>query len=387
MLRVKIVILQSKSALGFTSGELRVAKNEQHLLNSYGHQVKLIEYGPGKLNNMFLKMYYLLSSIWSFRSYYEVKHILSKVKPDIVHFHGLYPFLTLSSLIAAKRSEAKVILTLHNVSLICLEGAFYRKGEFCNICLTKSQLNGVVYGCYKNPIASTFRFISNKISSICNIYERSCDEIISVSEFIRGMHSGKLSNALTTKYNYVIEKVEQNNKRPIDETITFVGRLTYSKGIATIIYLAKNLRNVNINIIGDGPELDLITDLSRNSKYNKIKVLSNLSNKRVQEIIQQSSCVIVPSMCAESFSLVAAEAMMNKTPIVCYNVGGLGEIVAKSSSGIAVEINDKPLFMEAVLLILSDRAESNKMGQNGYVFAKNNFGRDRNYNILFQVYK
>lgn len=388
---MKILILQSKSALGYTSGELRVAKNELHLLNSYGHQVELIEYGPGKLNNIFSKFYYVLNSIWSFKSYYEIKKILNKTKPDIIHFHGLYPFLTLSSLIAAKKSQSKVILTLHNVSLVCLEGAFYREGEFCNKCLTKSQLNGVFYGCYKNSIASFFRYISNKISFILKIYDRSCDKIISVSDFIKEMHSTKLSNELITKYNYVIEKTKQNKVAPIDNNITFVGRLTYSKGVDTLIYLLNNLENVNINIIGNGPELNLITDLLQKRKNNNlrtsIKLFSNLSNNLVQEMIQKSSCVIIPSICAESFSLVAAEAMINKTPIVCYNVGGLGEIVKKSNSGIVVEVNDRLLFKKSILLILSDHLNSKKMGLNGYVFAKKNFSREKNYNILLELYK
>jgi|TARA_B110000114_G_C15079297_1_gene393309 glycosyltransferase involved in cell wall biosynthesis len=385
---LKILILQSKSALGFTSGELRVAKNELHLLNSYGHQVELVEYGPGKLNNIFSKIYYVLNSVWSFKSYYEIKNILNETMPDIVHFHGLYPFLTLSSLIAAKKSQSKVILTLHNVSLVCLEGAFYRKGKFCNKCLTKSQLNGVFYGCYKNSIASFFRYISNKISYIFKIYDRSCDKIISVSDFIKEMHSSKFSNELITKYNYVIEKTKKNKVEPIDKTITFIGRLTYSKGVDTLIYLLNKLENVNINIIGNGPELNLITDLLQNRKNNNlIKIFSNLSNNLVQEIIQESSCVIIPSICAESFSLVAAEAMINKTPIVCYNVGGLGEIVKKSNSGIVVEVNDKLLFKKSISLILSDHLNSKKMGLNGYVFAKKNFSREKNYNILSEIYK
>ena len=385
---MKILILQSKSALGFTSGELRVAKNELHLLNSYGHQVELVEYGPGKLNNIFSKIYYVLNSVWSFKSYYEIKNILNETMPDIVHFHGLYPFLTLSSLIAAKKSQSKVILTLHNVSLVCLEGAFYRKGKFCNKCLTKNQLNGVFHGCYKNSIASFFRYISNKISYIFKIYDRSCDKIISVSDFIKEMHSSKFSNELITKYNYVIEKTKKNKVEPIDKTITFIGRLTYSKGVDTLIYLLNKLENVNINIIGNGPELNLITDLLQNRKNNNlIKIFSNLSNNLVQEIIQESSCVIIPSICAESFSLVAAEAMINKTPIVCYNVGGLGEIVKKSNSGIVVEVNDKLLFKKSISLILSDHLNSKKMGLNGYVFAKKKFSREKNYNILSEIYK
>ena len=387
---MKILILQSKSALGYTSGELRVAKNELQLLNSFGHQAELIEYGPGKVNNIFLKFFYVLNSIWSFKSYYEISKILNKFRPDIIHFHGLYPFLTLSSLIAAKKSKSKVILTLHNVSLVCLEGAFYRKGEFCNKCFTKSQLNGVFYGCYKNPIASFFRFISNKISFIFKIYESSCDQIISVSDFIKDMHSTKITNQLVTKYNYVIEKTEQNIVVPMNNTITFVGRLTYSKGVATLKYLLNNLENININIIGNGPELHLITDLVQKSKNGNlrtsIKLFSSLSNTLVQEMIQKSSCVIIPSICAESFSLVAAEAMINKTPIVCYNIGGLGEIVNKSNSGLVVEVNDKFRFKEAILLILSDHLNSKKLGLNGYVFAKNNFSRNKNYNILFQIY-
>ena len=63
-------------------------------------------------------------------------------------------------------------------------------------------------------------------------------------------------------------------------------------------------------------------------------------------MIYNSRCVIIPSICAESFSLVAAEAMRNKTPLICYDVGGLGEIVKKSKGGLAIDVNNKILFKE-----------------------------------------
>ena len=384
---MKILILQSKSALGFNSGELRVAKNECNLLRSYGHNVELIEYGPGKLNNIFSKIFFMINSIWSFWSYYDIKKIVKRKKPDIIHFHGLFPFLTISSLIAAKNSNSKVVLTLHNVSLICIEGAFYRNGNFCNKCLNKSQLNGVLHGCYKNSLASLFKYFSNKISIKFKIYERYVDRIISVSDFIKEMHVKNISSKVITKYNLItpkslLKKIKSNN-----QSVTFVGRLTKSKGTETLKYLLNNLDHITINIVGDGPEFTSIKKLINTNSNNDVKMYSKLSNTEVQQLISISNCIIIPSLCAESFSLVAAESMINKTPIICYNVGGLSEIVKKSKGGIVIDINNKNLFKKSIIYILKNNLEAEKLGQHGYSFAKKYFNKESNYKILSKIYK
>lgn len=384
---MKILILQSKSALGFNSGELRVAKNEFHLLNSYGHDVELIEYGPGKLTNIFTKFFFMINSLWSFWSYFEIKKIVKRKKPDIIHFHGLFPFLTLSSLIAAKNSRSKVVITLHNVSLICLEGAFYRNGNFCNKCLNKSQLNGVLHGCYKNHFASFIKYLSNNINYKFKIYEKYVDEIISVSDFIKEMNSNKLSTKIVTKYNNVTLKSNKNLIKSNEQSITFVGRLTKSKGTETLKYLISNFDKTIINIIGNGPEINSIKKLIKFNSNNNINMYNKLSNSIVQQKIYDSSCVIIPSICAESFSLVAAEAMINKTPIICYNVGGLSEIVKKSNGGIAIDVNNKNLFKESIIYILKNNLEAEELGKNGYYFAKKYFNKESNYKILSKIYK
>ena len=384
---MKILILQSKSALGFNSGELRVAKNELNLLRSYGHNVELIEYGPGKLNNIFSKIFFMINSIWSFWSYYDIKKIVKRKNPDIIHFHGLFPFLTISSLIAAKNSNSKVVLTLHNVSLICIEGAFYRNGNFCNKCLNKSQLNGVIHGCYKNSLASLFKYFSNKISFKFKIYERYVDRIISVSDFIKEMHVENISSKVITKYNLITPKSLFKKIKSNNQSVTFVGRLTKSKGTETLKYLLNNLDHISINIVGDGPEFTPIKKIINTNPSNEVKMYRKLSNTEVQQLISISNCIIIPSLCAESFSLVAAESMINKTPIICYNVGGLSEIVKKSKGGIAIDINNKNLFKESIIYILNNNLEAEKLGQNGYSFAKKYFNKKINYNNLSKIYK
>src|SRR6185436_19377253 len=53
--------------------------------------------------------------LWNPSALREVKKVLSEFKPDVVHAHGVHAYLSYWSLVEAKRSGAKVVLTCHDV--------------------------------------------------------------------------------------------------------------------------------------------------------------------------------------------------------------------------------------------------------------------------------
>ena len=67
----------------------------------------------------------------------------------------------------------------------------------------------------------------------------------------------------------------------------------------------------------------------------------------------------------EAFSLVLLEAAAFGKPVVATSVGGTPEAVVDSETGLLVEPDDDQALADAIIRLLSDRAEGCRMGENG----------------------
>ena len=88
-------------------------------------------------------------------TYNELTDLLKKHKPDIVHFHSIFPQISPSAYKACYDANVPVIHTLHNYRSICPGALLQRDGEVCELCLHGSLINSLKYRCYRNSILAT----------------------------------------------------------------------------------------------------------------------------------------------------------------------------------------------------------------------------------------
>lgn len=96
---LKILIIQGGTNKKLPSGEQTQILNEQIYL-SKNHIVN-VEYIFNK-NGFFGKVAGL---IWSYSNYRKVIKFIEKYKPNIIHFHTVVPYLSLSVFFAAKKKN------------------------------------------------------------------------------------------------------------------------------------------------------------------------------------------------------------------------------------------------------------------------------------------
>jgi glycosyltransferase involved in cell wall biosynthesis len=120
----KILMVHNFYQIG--GGEHTVFKNEVDMLRKHGHIV--IEYtrSNDELKESRLKMLLLpFSTLWSFKTYKEVKKIIKQNCIDIVHCHNTFPLISPSVYYAARTKKIPVIQTIHNFRLLCPAGVFF----------------------------------------------------------------------------------------------------------------------------------------------------------------------------------------------------------------------------------------------------------------------
>jgi glycosyltransferase involved in cell wall biosynthesis len=108
--------------------------------------------------------------------------------------------------------------------------------------------------------------------------------------------------------------------------------------------------------------------------------------KDLRPILGITDIVAVPSTEAESFGLVALEAMMAQKPVVGSNHGGLTEIIQEEVTGFLVEPNDVSALASALLKLSESPDLRKQFGHEGYQRAINSFSEEqyiRNFESLF----
>ncbi len=157
-------------------------------------------------------------------------------------------------------------------------------------------------------------------------------EIIANSTFLKTLIKDKLNinnvhlipNIIDTKkFKYENKKTSQNF------TITFAGRFTKGKNINIILDVAKILSadspDVKFQLYGNGPEKQNIE-----KRINELKLNSSVSlNDFVEDItgVYKNTNLFLFLSGYESFGNVVAEAILSGTPVLCYKIPALLDIV------------------------------------------------------------
>lgn len=382
---MNILIIQGGANPDLPSGEKMVIESEKAYLERY-HNVH-VEYVSnqkgilGKVSGIF----------WSVKNYQLVLELIQKYKPDIIHFHTIVPYLSLSVLYAAKKCNVSIVQTLHNGRWLCLEGGYYHDGHYCDGCVGGCGFKGVLKGCSHGKFISFLLFLVNFFARFNGRLYKLIDRFIAVSDFVYSQHvkAGFPEEKITVRNNSVDTNIESfQKKQTLRRTgIAYAGRVSIAKGAEVLKYLIPKMIDSPINIIGSGPDLDDLKDFCIINSYKHVIFWGKQSHEKTLDILSSVKCTIVPSQCGETFSLVAAESMALGTPVIASNLGGLSDLVTKSGGGIVVEAQKHEEFYSAIISLMDSEELLTQLGTKGRVYVQNNLNADLKGHELEKIYK
>lgn len=390
---MRVLIIHNSGRKELPSGELAVVNNEVEALRNKGVTVHLHVVNNDSLRLLFPFKAIIagLNSFWSYSSFCRTKELIDTYRPDIVHFHGVLPLLTPSAFHACKKKGVPVVQTLHNFRWVCVEGGLFRNNHYCEICIGNTGWRGVLYGCSKGS-----RLISFPLWLVNLFYRKSgllyswVDRFIAVSGFVRDKYieAGFPAKKIQFKYNAAPLFLDclQPVKASERSGVTFVGRIAPAKGTRIIKEIIQNIE-LPVNIIGSGPDLTDLKQYCREYDLSHVKFWGQIPHKEVLEIISLSQCVVVPSVCGETFSLVAVEAMACGTPVIASNLGGVVELINKSRGGITVDADEPGAFVEAIYELTKHPERIEQMGLAGRRYTGNSLSEEIITDRLMSIYR
>lgn len=391
---MKVLVIHNAGQSNLPSGELTVVNAEVGELVKRGIEVNChFEYNDKIINSSAVKAAAGLNIFWSYDSYRTTQLLIEKHQPDVVHYHSVLPLLTASTFYACRSKGVPVVQTLHNYRWFCVEGGLYRDKAYCQDCLDRGSHRGVIERCSRNSLGiSSLLTLNNEIYVRRKKLFELVDTFIAVSHFLRDKHlqAGFPAEQVVVKYNGIDASSLSKKVVPGDQRrgITFVGRLTPAKGTAMLVEIMSRMRDVPINIVGSGPELAELNSICEANRFGHVNLLGRKNPAEALDLMATSACVVVPSVFAETFGLVAAEAMACGTPVVASNAGALEEIVGSSGGGLTVSPEQGAEgFVKAIDGIITSADKIQEMGARGRNFVERNLTLESSVEKLIGIYE
>jgi glycosyltransferase involved in cell wall biosynthesis len=287
--------------------------------------------------------------------------VLRAERADVVHAHG---WALYSALPLRRPGSARLVVTLHDFSLICAKKIYVNRGAPCTgpaygKCL---ECSGESYGLAKGAALTTGLFLSSRM-------HHRIDRCIAVSRAVAREAERELprerivvipSFAATDAPALSGDLARPDFLPPDDGYLLFVGALGPHKGLDVLLRAYELLQtDVPLVVIGT-PRHDTPASFPKG-----VITATNVRHADVMAAWAGSSLGVVPSTCPEGFGIVAVEAMASGRPVVASAIGGLPDIVTDGETGLLVEPGDPERLRDALRGLLQDPARRARMGEAG----------------------
>lgn len=392
-------------------GEDTVAANEEKLLAEHGHRVIVYKRSNKELDNYtgIKKLLLPFTSVFSLRSYREVKKLIEDNYVDVVHVHNTLTLVSPSVYYAAFRCNVPVVQTMHNFRLLCPGGSFFMEdegnGHICEQCVSKGLSCAVRNSCYRHSKAQTIVSAAVlKIHRMLGTYKKI--NFICLTEFNRykllmlNNGSKKIINParVYVKPNFTYDLAGMSGKLPdtqvtgtlgihggrSDRYYVYVGRLEKLKGTELLVDAFAKMPDRKLVIMGNGPLEQTLKKRIADNGCKNIVMAGRTTGEDYVKILGGAQAIISSSQCYETFGMGIAESYSLSVPAIAGDIGNIGDIVKEGITGIHFQYNSSDALIEAVKRF--ETMNRDELAANARRYYEDNLTPQSNYERLKEIY-
>jgi len=375
----------------YRGGEDRYVEILEETLISRGHQVSHFFYDSRNINtfNFFQKCLIPLRLIHSPRLNKKLKKLLIEEKPHLVVVHNLSPLLSFSLLKVVKRSGIPLLKRLENYKFLCLNGLFLRNDfTVCELCKHGNFFPGMIYRCYQRSFSSSVGialadFIHRRLKTVI----KSSDLFLATSQFVKGkfVEAGFPADQIVVHPNFIdfepLDAVDSSDNYAI-----YLGRLSKEKGLLTLLKAFKNLPELPLKILGEGPMEQELLEYARLHHMKNVSFEGFIDGNLKREMLKKALFLVFPSECYESFGYTIIEGYACGVPVVASDIGGARELVQEGNTGFLFQAGNPADLQKSISQIMSDRQRLMKMKENALQRAKTLYTKETGCQNLFKIF-
>jgi glycosyltransferase involved in cell wall biosynthesis len=372
-------------------GEDVVVAAECSLLQERGHEVVSYRRSNHELEQMSKPRQFLLvrDIVYSEDSKRDIRDLLQKVEPDLVHVHNTFMMISPSIYEACREMGVPVVQTLHNFRLLCPAWTLARNGEVCEECVDRGLWRGVLHGCYRDSHLMTAAVaLMLQVHRYRETWNEQVDGYVALSDFARRkfIEGGLPAGRIHVKPNFVFPDPGERGK-PGDFAL-FVGRLSSEKGISTLLAAWEKLRNkIPLMVVGEGPLRESLEAEAAARNLRDVTFRGWLPAEEARVAMKNAAFTIVPSVCYEGFPMSIAESFACGTPVLCSCLGSMQEIVDNHRTGLHFAAGDAEDLAARVEWAWAHPSRLATMGKEARRQYETSYTAESNYARLMQIYE
>lgn len=169
-----------------------------------------------------------------------------------------------------------------------------------------------------------------------------------------------------------VSKKEARRKLGFSENkkiILYLGRLHEVKGINFLIDAMKELKDVELKIIGYGPEEASLKEQTKRLKLKNVEFLGGIFGKNKLLYLSAADALVLPSS-KEGAPVVVMEAMARNLPSIVTNVGGVPLMIKQDINGKIIQEKSPKAIVHATREVLTWKNKNIKKYAEAYRWKK-----------------
>ena len=366
-------------------GEPAVVDTTMRVLAQNGHEPRLVMKSSRVLENSILKrMNAFWGGAYNILSYYEMRRALAQDRPDIVHVHSVYPMFSPSVLVACRKANVPVVMTVHSHILTCPTWHHLYKGRVCEDCVGGHEYRCVLKNCRNNILESSAYALRSSVARRFRLFHDNVNVLIVMTLFAKEklQHAGFRGDQVAVVPNP--SPIREIETIPFEgKYVAFAGRISKEKGVHTLLAAAAQMPDVPFKVAGEGPAF---REMKGKAPQN-VEFVGQLKPDQLNQFYERSRMLVVPSICFEQCPMVVLEAMGRALPVIGSRIGGLPEIIERGLTGSLFEPGDSGDLARQVRSLWEDPKLCQRMGTAGRQKVMREYTEDTYFQNLMAVYQ
>jgi glycosyltransferase involved in cell wall biosynthesis len=286
-----------------------------------------------------------VSLLWNREAARKLDRLLTQARPTVAHLHNIYHHLTPSILPVLARHRVPVVMTLHDLRLLCPAIHMLQAGQVCERCKGGRFGEAVRGRCVKGSWAASVLAAAETLHQHRRrLYPRHVGTFICPSRFFVGKYTewGFPREKLTHLPNFVdTERWRPAAFEPRAEYLYF-GRLSAEKGLRTLLAAQRMWEDeaegesLTLVIAGEGPLEAELRSLREQWGLQRVEFLGPLAEPELKKALARCRFTVIPSECYENAPMAALESQAVGRPVVGTRQGGITELINDGQDGILV---------------------------------------------------
>jgi glycosyltransferase involved in cell wall biosynthesis len=365
-------------------------KNEKNLPSKFEkYFIDKIDYNELNKDKGILNTFNVLSkSIYSMEAVKKINDLLDNHKVDIAQLNNIHNIQTPGIIPVLKKRKIPIVWRVLDYKLLCPNRTFLSNGLVCEKCFKTKYYNCFVNKCKKNSYPASFvASIESYFNKFAPFYDK-VDIFLFQSEFSRN---------LFVKYGFDIKKtkiienpyncdniIPQYTIKKSDRYILYFGRISKEKGLFTLFDAMKNLGDIKLIVVGDGPDSEECLNYIRNIK--NISFIGPKWETDLTPILKNCEFVVVPSIWYDPNPYVVLQSFSFGKPVIASRIGGLVDMISNQVNGILFDANDSSNLSVSIKDLYFNQSKILELGRNARIEVEKKYNPNNYYLTSIKIF-